>query len=174
MSDEKVPEVDMNAPLPSLEEPKVDEVMIVARREWYVGIGLLAIFVAVVGAVGWGYSRVISQQPPNDQIQASATPAPTASPEAALIKPKYAVWNGSGIAGAAGVLAEKLKAAGYEVLEIKNAPVAIIGNQIEVKSESFMRAQVERELEKIGINISKWSAILPSNVGYDVKIVIGK
>lgn len=166
----------MDKPLESLLEPKDDETMTVAIREWYVGIGIFALFIVVLGSILWSYGQLnqkITPSPEKMEIVASNVPSPT--PIISEIKPIYAVWNGSGVAGAAGKLAEQLTAAGYEVVETKNAPATVEGTQVEVTSElSRQRGVMEGELSKLGVVVDKWSSELDNNLGYSIRITIGK
>lgn len=176
MNDQKVPEVDINAPLPPIEEPQADEIMIKARREWYVGVGIFVVFVMIVGGVVWGYGQLTQGAKPSSEkleIVVSATPSPT--PTVVEVKPIYAVWNGSGVAGEAGKLADKLKESGREVVEIKNAPENIVGSQVEISTElASQRSLIEEELNKMGIKVASWMTDLPSGLEYNIRIVIGK
>lgn len=168
----EVPQVDLNAPLPELEQPEVDTVMIKARREWYVGIGVFVVFVMVLGGVGWGYrqSQISNSQMANENTE-KVTESPVASPSpVAEAKPVFAVWNGSGVAGAAGKMADKLKAEGYEVFETKNAPKEQIGTTIEMVSG--LESQKEAILEIVGK--AEVRVLSESGLEYSVKIIIGK
>lgn len=155
-----------------------DEVMIKAKREWRVGILVFVLFVLILGGVGWGYWQINDQTPINNNQtiaannQVQTTNNQTIEPKIQMVKPVFAVWNGSGVAGAAGILAEKLKSDGYEVVEIKNAP-SQLGNTLSI-SRSLMRESesVISLLAKLGFEGHVNN--LDSDLEYSVKIIIGK
>ncbi len=174
MSD--VPHVDINAPLPETDQPVEDTVMMKAKREWSAGIVVFSIFILVLGGVWWGYyrnSQIINSQMTNNKTEIVAaipkeTPPPTASQLGG--QAVFAVWNGSGVAGAAGKMAEKLKSEGYEVVETKNAPKEQVGSTVEIGSKVL--DQKEKILGLVEGSVYK--PLIDESLEYSVKIIIGK
>jgi hypothetical protein len=179
--DLKVPSADLHAPLPSVGSGEIqDEVMIKAKQEWKRGIVFLTLFLVLSGGVVYGYYRYSLKQEPVASLAPalpSPTPAPTRSPSAAAVtevKPRIAVWNGSGVAGAAGALAAKLNDSGYRVSETKNAPEEQAGTTLFLSSElRDQEAELVADLESLGVSITTVE-VLESSEDYDARIVLGQ
>lgn len=178
MSTNNVPQVDINAPLPISQEVVVDTVMVKAKREWRAGIVAFCVFVMTLGIIGYYYNTQIIRQSKNSESQTTQiisepekTPMPTALQSASL--PVFAVWNGSGVAGAAGKLADKLKAKGYEVVETKNAPEEQVGTTVEI-NEELKDQEITEILNAIGLKNVTISHSRSVILEYSVKVIIGQ
>jgi len=170
----KVPQVDINAPLPILDEPVVDTLMIKVRQEWRGGIVVFVLFVAMIEIIGYFYNTQIIRQPEKSESQTTqrvSEPKTSLAP-AVEVRPVFAVWNGSGVAGAAAKMAEKLKAAGYEVVETKNAPKEQVGTTIEVTSE--MENQRNDIARIVGMGADPARTVLEGDLDYNVRVILGK
>lgn len=156
----------------------IDEVMIKARREWRGGIVVFGLFVLVLGGVIFSYAKNNNQAPiTNQQTITPNNQAPiinnqTIEPNTQIVKPVFAVWNGSGIAGAAGKMAETLKASGYEVVETKNAPKEQVGTTLEL-SETVI-AQKEKIMQAVGVTDIPARPGLAGEHEYNVLVILGK
>lgn len=169
-----VPQVDLNTPLPVDQEVVVDSVMIKARKEWIAGIVLFALFLMSVSTVGYFYHNQTNRQSENSESQITQT---VREPERSLapvssVKPVIVVWNGSGVAGAAGKMAEKLKEAGYQMGETRNAPKTQVGTSVAIAKELVESDQVEKILSLVGVE--KYEVMTEANLEYNVLIIIGK
>ena len=178
-SENKVPEIDLNAELPEMEAPVQDEVMTSAKREWKMGLLVFGVFVIMLGGTVWAYilnnqkvsevSKSADQQTSeisnsvNQQISESVAPV-------ASVKPVFAIFNGSGISGAAGKLKTKLEAAGYEVAEVGNAETVQTGTTVEIGS--LVSNQKDEILQTIGTG--EYLPLRDNNLKYSVKVIIGK
>lgn len=171
MSD--VPQVDLNTELPILDHPEVDIVMVKARREWRVGIGVLVVFMVALGGVGWGYTKLNNNKALiiNNQTKSPAEIPKESQKPIAAIKPVVAVWNGSGVTGAAGKLAEKLMTAGYNVVETKNAPKEQVGTSIMYQSELLKDSRVAKLLGEL---YPEAKMVVDESLSIDVRIILGK
>ena len=151
--------------------PEVELAQAIGRdKRWMLwGVVGLGVIMLVVGAIGWGYSKTNNQVPISNN-QTIVAEIPKESPKlVAEIKPVFAVWNGSGVAGAAGKLAEKLKSAGYDVVETKTAPNEQVGTTIELTRE--LLSQKDTLIKHVGPAEVK---NLGSGLEYNVKVIIGK
>jgi hypothetical protein len=167
-----VPELELNAPLPIEVTPissQVDEVIVSAKRKWIVGLCLFILFLIMVILMGFGYVKNIDSSPvptltPTPQI---ITPSPTP-----VIIMRVAVWNGSGIAGLAGKVGNELKTAGYDVVEVANAPQTQKGTTLllnpNVKSKETELIDV---LKKNTIEVSQVDELIKGD--YEVQIILG-
>lgn len=144
------------------------------KRSLGVGISLFLALLAVVVSVGWGYHQIIgesaNQQASEPANQIVSTPVESAKP-GLEVKPIFVVWNASGVAGAAGRLAEKLKAEGFEVSEIKNAPKEQAGTSIVFKTMTLQKNGVPTLLAKL---YPEAKESVDSELEVDILIVIGK
>jgi hypothetical protein len=148
----------------------------VARDQRWLGVGV-GLFVLIVGAVGGVFafhakSPSSNNQIPNNKAEIIAEIPKEMQKPIAEIKPVFAVWNGSGVAGVAGKMAEKLKSAGYDVVETKNAPKEQIGTTVEIAKE--LESQKDKILELVGEGAEPARIILAGDLEYSVKVIIGK
>jgi hypothetical protein len=85
---------------------------------------------------------------------------------------RVAVWNGSGIAGLAGKVGNELKTAGYDVVEVANAPQTQKGTTLllnpNVKSKETELIDV---LKKNTIEVSQVDELIKGD--YEVQIILG-
>ncbi len=175
-SENTVPELDLNAELPEMENPVEDEVMTTAKKEWKIGLVVFGLFVIMLGGTVWAYQK---SQITNSQISNNTTeipkdvPVESAMPEAS-VKPVYAVFNGSGIPGAAAKLKAKIQAAGYEVVEVGNADKVQTGTTVEIGSA--MENQKDQIIYILGLEKGTEPArtVLAGTLKYNVKVIIGK
>lgn len=186
----EVPEVDINAPLPQMQdEVTVDPVMSGAKREWNGGIVVFLIFVVAMGMIGWGIivnNQKIRQsvKSVDQKVSDSSQPAQAGvsvtqqvSEPVKSVKPVFAVFNGSGIAGEAGRLKAKIESAGYEVVEIGNSENSQVGTTIELSSEvENQREEIQKilGLEKGAEPAGTVLAGITGTLKYNVKVIIGK
>lgn len=172
----EIPETDLEAELPVLEQSPVDEVMITAKKEWVRGLSLFLIFTIMWITVV--YLKTISQQQdmPNNKSEV-ALPSPS-SFEAITkeeIHYKYAVWNGSGIANYAKKVADDLTSRGIVVGEVKNAPSQIKGTTVKVVDKLESKKQIiEMDLNAVGIEVVKFEYDLDAANEYNVLVILGK
>ncbi len=157
-----------------IEGQVIDTVMPKARREWAGAVVVYILFVLTLVMVGFLYAKT---QIPNSNVQFTnnktqiVTEIPKESPkQVAEINPVFAVWNGSGVVGAAGKMAETLKASGYEVSEVANAPEILSGLALEIKDEYM--DQKDKLMQVTGA--TKYTELKQSNLKYDVRLMIGK
>ena len=175
-----VPETDLNADLPVLEAPAQDEVMTVAKREWKMGLVVFGVFVIMLGGTVWAYTlnnqkvSEISKSVNQDTSEVSKSVDQQISEPVVSVKPVFAVFNGSGIAGAAGKMKTKIEAAGYEVVEVGNADTIQTGTTVEISSE--VASQEVEIINILGLEKGTEPArmILAGTLKYNVKVIIGK
>jgi hypothetical protein len=172
MNDIAVPKVDMNEPLPELNEPQIDLVMVKAAKDWHYGIVLFAVMVLIVGAVAVSYSsmKVINEEMPKQVPIASSEPVATFN-KTVETKPVFIILNGSGVTGAAAKLADNLKTLGYDVAETGNAPVQT-GTTVELTSE--LESQKDQIMDIVGVQNVPAGPGLAGGLKYNVKVIIGK
>lgn len=153
---------------------KVDEIMRTAKKQWVGGLFAFLVLVSAVGIVGYSYFRSTKETAVTASEKSLTVEAPQPTPTAVIaVKPVVAVWNGSGISGAAGSLAESLKKEGYEVLETKNAPKTQTGSTVFL-SDKFVsqKESIETMVKKVGIKNPE--VVVEKTDSYEMRIVIGK
>lgn len=96
------------------------------------------------------------------------------------VKPVFAVFNGSGISGAASKLKVKIEAAGFEVVEVGNADAIQTGTTVEMVLElESQREQIMNILDvsnvPAGPGLAGYKRPGPMGTSkYNVKVIIGK
>lgn len=175
-SENTVPKLDLNAELPALEIPVEDEIMTGAKKEWKIGLVVFSVFVMMLGGAVWAFqkSQIINSQISNKTIEMpKEVPVESAIPEAS-VKPVFAIFNGSGIAGAAAKLKAKIEAAGFEVVEVGNAETVQTGTTVEIGST--VANQKDEIMKVLGLEKGTEPAgmILAGTLKYNVKVIIGK
>ena len=174
-----VPEIDLNAELPVFENPVEDEIMTGAKKEWKIGLVVFGVFVILLGGTVWAYtlnnqkisevSKSVDQKTSEISLPAQAGKSVVSEPVVS-VKPVYAVFNGSGISGAASKLKAKIEAAGYEVVEVGNAETVQNGTTVEISN--LVSNQKDEILKTIGTG--EYLPLRDSNLKYSVKVIIGK
>jgi len=184
--DNTVPEIDLNAELPELEKPVVDEIMMGAKKEWKIGMVVFGVFVILLGGTVWAYTlnnqkiSEVSKSVDQKTSEISKSVDQQVSEPVVSVKPVYAVFNGSGISGAASKLKAKIEAAGYEVVEVGNAETVQNGTTVEIVPELLSQKE---EIMKIldvpnvpaGPGLAGYKRPGPMGTSkYNVKVTIGK
>lgn len=123
--DSKIPSVDLNAPL------KIEEAPIEVHNEpteesnktlFGVGIVIFILIVCVVFGIGILASKVIIEQKKEvSTSEVAQTPVPSAVTDFNRGEINFEILNGSGVAGAAKLAAEKVTSLGYKVANSGNA-----------------------------------------------------
>lgn len=178
ITENPVPETDLNAELPEMESPVQDEVMTVAKKEWKIGLLVFGVFVVMLGGTVWAFqkSQIINSLPSQAGQISNKTmeipkevPVESVVPEAS-VKPVYAVFNGSGISGAASKLKAKIEAAGYEVVDVGNTETVQNGTTVEISN--LVSNQKDEILQIIGTG--EYVPLRDTSLKYSVKVIIGK
>jgi len=177
-----VPEIDLNAELPVLENPVEDEIMTSAKKEWKIAMVVFGVFVILLGGTVWAYtlnnqkmsesSKTVNQDTSEVSLPAQAGKSvdQQVSEPVVSVKPVYAIFNGSGISGAAGKLKAKIEAAGYEVVEVGNAETVQNGTTVEISN--LVSNQKDEILQIIGTG--EYIPLRDTSLKYSVKVTIGK
>lgn len=141
-------------------------------KTWF-GSGV-AIFLGIVGIVGYllwhdvGEANRLAQNEAFVAPKASITPK--IAPEQSLEELKFAIWNGSGVGGAAGKMAQKLTTDGHIVVEAKNAPKRSQSTLVKISRNV---ASQQNEISKL-LGIEQVEVGLSSELSYNVLIVLGE
>ncbi|MEI8232828.1 MAG: LytR C-terminal domain-containing protein [bacterium] len=152
-----------------------DIVMQGASKQWQGGITVLTIFLILVIGVAWGYyqSQITNSLPADATHQAlqagQISPEPSMAPTIET-KPVFSVLNASGVAGAAGKLAEIIKQEGYEVGETGNATTQT-GTTISYKTSERSQGEAASWLQD---HYPEAEVKIESELITDIKVVIGK
>jgi hypothetical protein len=174
--DNTVPEIDLNAELPVLEKPVEDEIMTGAKKEWKIGLVVFGVFVVMLGGTVWAYTlnnqkiSEVSKSVDQKTSEISKSVDQQVSEPVVSVKPVYAIFNGSGISGAAGKLKAKIEAAGYEVVEVGNAETVQNGTTVEISN--LVSNQKDEILQTIGTG--EYLPLRDTSLKYSVKVIIGK
>lgn len=175
-SENTVPELDLNAELPEMENPVEDEVMTTAKKEWKIGLVVFGLFAVMLGGTVWVYTlnnqkiSEVSKSVNQDTSEVSKSVDQQVSEPVVSVEPVFAIFNGSGIPGAAGKLKTKIEAAGYEVVEVGNADEVQTGTTVEISN--LVSNQKDEILKTIGTG--EYLPLRDSNLKYSVKVIIGK
>lgn len=168
-----VPVLEINAPLTTETippAPQIDTIMIQAKRKWMGGLCIFILFVGAVFFIGFAYFK--NNTPSSSPTLVVVAPSKTPVSPPPTISLKIAIWNGSGVAGLAGKVSDMLKNAGYEVVEVKNAPTSQIGTTLLLAQPIKNKEQELRGiLKKNNIEISKVEDLMQEE--YNVRIVLG-
>lgn len=175
-----VPELDLNAELPEMEAPVQDEVMTSAKREWKMGLLVFGVFVMMLGGTVWAYTlnnqkvSEVSKSAEQQISEVGKSGDQQVSEPVVAVKPVFAIFNGSGISGAAGKLKIKIEAAGYEVVEVGNADAVQTGTTVEISSA--LENQKDEIVNILGLEKGTEPAgmILAGTLKYNIKVIIGK
>lgn len=147
---------------------------------------VLVLFLVVIGGVTFFVfksSRTASTleespTPDTSNLTNLATPQPTSTPSSSpstidKSQIKIQVLNGTGIAGEAGFLSDKLKALGFTNITTGNAPTQG-GSDTQVTfsktTDSDIVTQITSKLNEIYTNVTTNNSALS---GYDIQIVVG-
>jgi transcription elongation GreA/GreB family factor len=174
--DNTVPVIDMNAELPVFENPVEDEIMTGAKKEWKIGLVVFGVFVVMLGGTVWAYTlnnhkiSEVSKSVDQKTSEISKSVDQQVSEPVVSVKPVYAIFNGSGISGAAGKLKAKIEAAGYEVVEVGNAETVQTGTTVEISN--LVSNQKDEILQIIGTG--EYIPLRDTSLKYSVKVIIGK
>lgn len=171
-----VPEIDLNAELPVFENPVEDEIMTGAKKEWKIGLVVFGVFVILLGGTVWAYTlnnqkiSEVSKSVDQKTSEISKSVDRQVSEPVVSVKPVYAIFNGSGISGAASKLKAKIEAAGYEVVEVGNAETVQTGTTVEISN--LVSNQKDEILQIIGTG--EYIPLRDTSLKYSVKVIIGK
>lgn len=172
-----VPSIEPNAPLKidEIEEKQESEPQEKSNKKLLVlgGIGLGIVVVATVVLFTF-YS--MQPQEATKENQTEILPTPTMIPKQVLIRSKWSfeVLNGSGIAGAAKKVADRLIALGYQVVEIGNADRQTYkGNGLFVRQEMMNEVDLMVADLKDTVTIATVAGILKDSTT-SARLIIGK
>ncbi len=148
---------------------------------------MIVTLLSVVGAGVFFYLRSVSSNKVEDQVSLTLTPTSMPTPtiseevgiaasEADLAAFKIQVQNGSGVAGAATNLAEKLKEEGYVNVDIGNASASNLGETQILKKDAFPEVNYQSLVDILGeeYKVATESGKLLENDDYEVIIILGR
>jgi hypothetical protein len=147
--------------------------MVKAKKDMVFGFVAFALLLVVVGGVAVMYSRQAISDIAMEPTSTATTIPILVSPSPMLVAPTFAVFNGSGVAGAAAKVATKVEGLGYEVKSTGNAAAAQTGTTISISRS--IGAQKDKLVEELkGVGIEGKALVLEDDLEYSVKIIIGK
>lgn len=174
-----VPSAEADAPIEltgALANP--EESPVEATNRWLYRAGIIgAIGIVVLSIVIWTISQTTTRPtslvpiPTPEVTVPTVTAAPVMTDKSLWL---FEVYNGSGVAGRAGTIAQKLRASGYQVIVVGNADTLQTGSVLRVRPAlSFELPRLIQELSSI-VPIATSSADLSGVTTASAILTIGR